>query len=665
MNTTANQPTANRPTAEQPMWTPSDERVRTSQLWGFMDHLRARFDLDFKTYDELWRWSCRDLETFWLALWQYCGIVSDPFGERIIVDGDKMPGARFFPEANLNFAENLLKRRDEGPAIIFRNEAGLNRQMSWAELRTLVAKLAVAMIKSGIEPGDRVAVFMPSLPETVAIALAATAIGATFSSCAPDFGVRGVLDRLGQIEPKMLFAVDGHLYAGKRIGSLDRLPDIVKGLPTVERTVILPYLGEGDPVAAVPNAVMFDDFIADVEGLEVPFKRLPFDHPVYIMFSSGTTGVPKCIEHRAGGVLLQHYKELIICNDVKANDRVLFYTSTNWMVWNVHVSYLLANATMLIYDGSPFHPAHTALWDFAQDAKATLFGTSAKYIDAMRQEDMRPAETHDLSALRTIVTSGSTLVEESFDHVYEHVKKDVHLASVSGGTDLAAGFVGANPIGPVWRGEIQAPALAMAVEVFDDEGKPLGPGQPGELVCTKPFPSLPLRFLDDPGDRRYHESYFEMFPNVWRHGDLMAWTEHGGAFIYGRSDATLNPGGIRIGTAEIYRQAEIVPEVVECLAIGQDWPPDTRIVLFVTLREGVVLDDELRDRIRKQIRDNATPRHVPAKIIQVADIPRTKTGKIVELAVRDVVHGRPVKNKDALANPEALTLFEGLEELRT
>lgn len=657
--------------AEAPIWTPSDLRVRGSNLTKFMDHLRVRHNVHVKTYDELWRWSCRDLSTFWVALWEFAKVVADTPGERFVVDEDKMPGARFFPEAVLNFSENLLKRRDDGPAIIFRNEAGHKRFVDWASLRTLTARLAQAMLAEGVEPGDRVAVYMPSLPETVAALLAATAIGAVFSSCAPDFGVRGVLDRLGQVEPKVLFAVDGHYYGGKTIDALDRLPDIVAGLPSVQRTVIVPYVGSdtggetGVGVAGIANAVMFDDFIERFHGVEVPFKRLPFDHPLYIMFSSGTTGVPKCIEHRAGGVLLQHLKEFMLLNDVKMADRVFFYTSTNWMVWNAHLSFLACNATILIYDGSPFHPHPSALWDFAEEAGATHFGTSAKYIDAMRQQDIRPAETHDLSKLRFILTSGSTLVEESFDHVYTHLKSDIHLASVSGGTDLLSSFVGANPIGPVWRGEIQAPTLAMAVDVFDDEGNSLPPGSPGELVCTKPFPSLPLRFLNDPDGQRYHEAYFDMFPGIWRHGDLMAWSENGGAFIYGRSDATLNPGGIRIGTAEIYRQAEIVPEVVECLAIGQDWPPDTRIVLFVTLHDGAVLDDALRDRIKRQIRENATPRHVPAKIIQVADIPRTKTGKIVELAVRNVVHGRPVKNLDALANPEALEQFADLEELHS
>ncbi len=660
-----------------PIWTPSPERIAGANMSAFIDLLRARGQIDAADYDALWRWSVEDIESFWCAFWDFAGIVAETRGERVLDRGETQQHAAFFPDARLNFAENALRRRDDGLAIMFRNEAGLESTLSWAGLNESVARLAHAFAADGIEPGERIVAYMPNIPETVIAALAAASLGAVFSTCSPDFGPRGVLDRLGQIEPAILLAADGYLYNGRvhRVG--DRVREIRQGLPTLRRTVLVPYI-EADPSGDRPgdqsgdrpldqpgDAVLWDDYIAAQPAGEAPYRRLPFNHPLSILFSSGTTGAPKCIVHRAGGVILQTAKETMLHYDVRPGDRILFFTSTAWVIWNLHLCHLLAGGALLLYDGSPFHPDADAMFDYMERARATHFGASAKFIDAIKQAGIAPGRARDLSALRFIMTSGSALTPECFDYVYENVKADVQLSSTSGGTDIMCGFFTGNPIGPVWRGEMQAPALGMAVAAFDDDGDPLPPGRKGELVCTGPHPSLPLEFFDDPGGARYREAYFEHYPGVWRHGDLMEWTEHGGACIHGRSDATLNPGGIRIGTAEIYRPVETMDEVVEALAVGQDWPPDSRIVLFVVLTEGSVLDDGLRARIGDAIRASATPRHVPARILQVPDIPRTRTGKIVELAAREVVHGRQVKNIDALANPEALEHFADREELKS
>ena len=650
-----------------PIWTPTPERVAAAGMTRFRTWLKDNRGLEFDDYRSLHAWSVDNMEDFWIAFWEFSDIIADTRGDRVLVEGDHMMDAEFFPDARLNFAENLLRRNDDGAAIIFRNEVGARREVSWAELTAQVAQLAHAMLADGIGPEDRVAAYMPNIPETVVVALASAAIGAAFCSCAPDFGLNGILDRYGQVEPTVLFAADGYRYNGKEFQAADKLAEMQAGLPSIRRVVVVPYLAPLSVPDGVENGVLLADYVAGHDRTTVPYNRLPFSHPLYILFSSGTTGKPKCILHRAGGSLLQGMKEAMLHHDVHRDDRVLFYTSTNWVIWNVHLAYLSVGAAMLTYEGSPLYPDPEVLFDYAAVDGATLFGSSAKFVDSLRQRQVPVGERYDLTSLRTLLTSGSTLVEESFDYIIEHIKRDIHIASTSGGTDVMCGFVVPDASRPVWRGEIQCVALAMSVEVWGDDGNRLPVGEAGELVCNKPFPSLPIGFVGDPDRSRYREAYYEHFPEVpggvWRHGDHMMETEHGGYYIFGRSDATLNPGGIRIGTAEIYRQVELLDEVVEAIAIGQEWDNDTRIVLFVVLADGLELDEGLQAKIRKQIRDNTTPRHVPAHIVQVPDIPRTKTGKIVELAVREVVHNRPVKNMDALMNPEALKEFEGLAEL--
>ena len=645
-----------------PLWTPSPDRLAAANLTAFKDRIAARHGVDLPDYAALYDWSIANLESFWTALWDECGVIAETRGERVLVDGDKMPGARFFPDARLNYAENLLRRRDDGTAIVFWGEDKVRRRLSFAELYDLVSRLAQALKAEGVGPGDRVAGYVPNMPEAIIAMLATASIGAVWSSASPDFGVRGVLDRFGQIEPKVLFAADGYFYNGKTLDGMDRLAEIQAALPTVRRTVIIPYIGETPAVDRVATGITLGDYISPFAAGEIDFLRQDFNAPLYIMFSSGTTGVPKCIVHGAGGALLQHLKEHRLHCDIRRDDRVFYFTTCGWMMWNWLVSALGCEATLLLYDGSPFYPDGNILFDFAETERATLFGTSAKYIDALGKAGLDPQSNHDLSALRTLTSTGSPLVAEGFDYVYAHIKQDLCLASIAGGTDIIGCFVGGNPIGPVWRGEIQARLLGMAVEVYNDRGKPVR-GEKGELICARPFPSMPVSFWNDPEGARYRAAYFEAYPGVWCHGDFIELTERDGIVIYGRSDATLNPGGVRIGTAEIYRQVEQLDAVEESIVIGQDWEGDVRVVLFVKLRPGVALDDDLIKTIRTQIRNGCTPRHVPAKVIQVTDIPRTKSGKIVELAVRDVVHGRPVKNKEALANPEALDLYAGIAEL--
>jgi acetoacetyl-CoA synthetase len=651
-------------TVTMPLWQPSAERIAESNLARFMEQVEEDWNVSIDDYAALHAFSVRERERFWQSLVDFAGIAAETWGETVLENPAAMPGARWFPGARLNFAENLLKRRDASEAIVFRGEDKVRRRMSWAELHAEVSRLQQALAAAGVRAGVRVSAFMPNMPETVVAMLAATSLGAIWSSCSPDFGVQGVLDRFGQIAPKVLFTADGYFYAGKAHDSLGRVAEFLAGLPSVERVVVVPYTRQAPPLAGLPKAVLLGDFVRDFAAAEVTFVRLPFNHPVYILYSSGTTGAPKCIVHSAGGTLLQHAKEHLLHCDIRPDDRVFYFTTCGWMMWNWLVSALQAQATLLLYDGSPFHPDGNTLFDYADAEAMTFFGTSAKFIDACKKASLVPAETHRLDTVRTIASTGSPLVPESFDYVYQRIKKDVHLASISGGTDLIACFMCGDPTGPVWRGEIQAPALGMAVEVFDEDGTPVREAK-GELVCTAPFPSMPVGFWNDPGDAKYRAAYFEHFPGVWRHGDWVERTRHGGFIIYGRSDATLNPGGVRIGTAEIYRQVEKLPEVVEAIVVGQEWDNDTRVVLFVVLRPGLLLDESLRDRIKRAVRENCTPRHVPARIVQVTDIPRTKSGKITELAVRDVIHGRPVKNKEALANPEALELFRDLPDLHT
>jgi acetoacetyl-CoA synthetase len=643
---------------ERPLWTPDSASVTGSGLWRFMA------PLGFPSYEEALRFSVDEPEAFWSALWDFCGVKAESRGTRALVDGHLMPGAKFFPDARLNYAENLLQRTDDADALVFRGEDKVRRRMSWAELNREVARLHRALKAMGIKPGDRIAAIVPNMPEAILCFLAASSLGAIWSSCSPDFGERGILDRFGQIGPRVLITCDGYFYAGKTIRMGEKVANVLRDLPSVERALVIQYTGEAEETArALPHGMTLKRLAEGQSGGPIAFAQLPFDHPLYILYSSGTTGIPKCIVHGAGGILLKHLSEHVLNTGTREGDRLFYFSTCGWMMWNWLVSGLAAGATLLLYDGSPFHPSERALFDYADEEQMTIFGTSAKYIDAVKKSGLAPRQTHDLGSLRAMLSTGSPLSAESFDFVHQSVKPDMQIASISGGTDICGCFVGGNPLSPVWRGEIQGPMLGMAVDVYDEEGRSLR-GEKGELVCVRPFPSMPVMFWNDPDGSKYHNAYFARFPGIWCHGDFAEITVHGGMIIHGRSDATLNPGGVRIGTAEIYAQVEQVPEVIEALAIGQDWDNDVRVVLFVRLRPGVALDEALVARIRKQIREGASPRHVPAKIVAVADIPRTKSGKITELAVRDVVHGRVVKNKEALANPEALELYRDMAELR-
>jgi acetoacetyl-CoA synthetase len=631
---------------------------------AFLGEANRRHQLSLAGYRDLHAWSVKHPDLFWDLLWDFAGVIGEK-GARLATDLDAMPGAKFFPDAKLNFAENLLRRTDARDALVFRGEDKRAERMTFAQLAALVSRLQQALKALGVGVGDRVAGMMPNLPQTIAAMLATTSIGAVWSSCSPDFGERGVLDRFGQIEPKVFFTIDGYWYNGKAQRIAEKLRPIIEQLPSAKTAVIVPYLGEAEEIAKdLPGAMTLDALIAPYAPQPLTFERLRFNHPVYIMFSSGTTGVPKCIVHGAGGTLLQHLKEHQLQCDLRDGDRLFYFTTCGWMMWNWLASGIASGATLILYDGSPFAPSPAVLWDYAQAERINIFGTSAKYIDSCHKEGLEPAKTHDLKSIKLITSTGSPLAPDSFDYVYRSIKSDVPLTSISGGTDIIGCFVLGDPTSPIWKGEIQAPGLGTAVDVWSEEGKPVRMRK-GELVCTRPFVSMPVSFWNDPDGRKYRAAYFERFPNVWCHGDFAEWTAHGGMIIHGRSDATLNPGGVRIGTAEIYAQVEQIPEVLEALAIGQDWDNDVRVLLFVRLKEGHALDDGLRNTIRLKIRTGASPRHVPAKIVQVADIPRTKSGKITELAVRDVVHGRPVKNTEALANPEALTLYQDLPELRT
>jgi acetoacetyl-CoA synthetase len=649
---------------DQPLWRPSPERVADLPITLFAAEAARRSGRPMPDYAALHAWSVDDSAAFWDLVWDFTGVVGEK-GTRRLVDGDRMPGARFFPDAKLNFAENLLRRSDDGEAIVFRGEDGLTRRMTWRQLHDQVSRLQQALANAGVGVGDRVAGFLPNVPEAIVAMLATASLGAVWSSASPDFGPDGVVDRFGQIHPKVFLAVDGYRYAGKVIDLGDKVRSVLPRLSGVARTVIVPLIGRADALAAsLPEALSWDNALAPFAPKPVAFTRVPFAHPQFILFSSGTTGVPKCIVHSAGGTLLQLSKEHRLHCAIGEGDRVFYFTTLGWMMWNWFATVLATGATIMLYDGAPFHPGPEALFRYAAEEQFTFFGTSAKFIDGVKKVPYRPMDHHDLSNVRTIASTGSPLAPESFDFVYDAIKRDVHLASISGGTDIVSCFVLGVPSLPVYRGEIQAPGLGMAVDVFDADGHPLPSGK-GELVCKRPFPSMPIAFWNDPDGAKYRAAYFERFAGIWCHGDFAEWTAHGGMIIHGRSDATLNPGGVRIGTGEIYRQVEQIPEVIEALAIGQDFAGDVRIVLFVRLAEGVILDASLQGRIKTKIRTGATPRHVPAKVIAVADIPRTKSGKIVELAVREVVHGRPVKNVEALANPSALEHFRNLAELAT
>jgi len=648
------------PAVSEPLWHPTPEQVEAAAMTAFRRRVEAETGAVLPGTAALQRWSVEEPAAFWGLVWRFCDVRGDGPGPALDPGAGGMRDARWFPEARLNFAENLLRRRDDTPALVFRGEDRVERRLTWAELARDVARCAAALRAEGVEPGDRVAGLLPNQPETVVAMLAAASVGAVWSSCSPDFGPRGVLDRFGQIEPAVLFAGCAYHYGGRRFDTLGRAAELREALPSLRAVVAVPY-DEAPP--ALPDGVRgLADWLAPHDGAEPAFARLPFDHPLYVLFSSGTTGPPKCIVHGAGGTLLQHLKEHRLHTDLRPGDRLFYFTTCGWMMWNWLASGLASEATLCLYDGAPTHPHAGALFEWAEREEIDVFGTSARFLDAVAKSGYRPRERCDLSRVRAILSTGSPLAPEGFDFVHEHVAPHARLSSISGGTDIVSCFVLGSPVDPVWRGEIQMPGLGMAVDVYDEAGHPVRERK-GELVCTRPFPSMPLRFWNDPDGARYRAAYFERFPGVWCHGDFAEWTAHGGMVIHGRSDAVLNPGGVRIGTAEIYRQVEQLPEVLESLVVAQDWQGDQRIVLFVRLREGATLDDALRERIRDQVRRGASPRHVPARVVEVPDVPRTRSGKIVELAVREVVHGRPVKNVEALANPEALEHFAGREEL--
>lgn len=649
---------------EQPLWQPSAERIARSQLAQFTAFVKARVpEAEVSDYQQLHQWSITATEDFWRSIWDYCDVISSRSSERVVTDRDRMPGASWFPDAQLNFAENLLRRRGDSTAIVSLLENGTRSEISFDALYAQVAALSAALKSHGVVAGDRVAGFMPNVTETVVAMLAATSLGAVWTSCSPDFGFQGVMDRFGQVEPKVLFAADGYYYNGKLHDSLAKVRQLAEEIESLEHVVVVELMALKADISGIKKAVHYRQWQGDfADTVEIEFAQLPFNHPLYIMYSSGTTGVPKCIVHSAGGTLLQHLKEQQLHCDVQPEDRLFYFTTCGWMMWNWLVSGLASGATLILYDGSPMAGDGRVLLDAIDRERISIFGTSAKFISGLEKAGVKPRETHALSSLKTLLSTGSPLSHESFEYVYRDVKPDVLLASIAGGTDIISCFVGGCPTRPVYTGQIQCRALGMAVEFWDPQGQALPEGK-GELVCYKPFPSMPIGFWNDTDGAKYHKAYFAQFENVWCHGDYGELTAQGGAIIHGRSDAVLNPGGVRIGTAEIYRQVERLDEVVESIAIGQEWQDDVRVVLFVVLREGQALSDDLTHSIRSTIRQHATPRHVPAKIIQVSEIPRTLSGKIVELAVREVVHGRPVNNSDALANPEALANFKDLHEL--
>jgi acetoacetyl-CoA synthetase len=645
------------------LWSPGARRVQDANITRFMQLIRQKRDPGINDYASLYQFSIDSPKAFWRAIWEFGGVIGSA-GSRTVKNFDRMPGAQWFPDASLNFAENLLRYRDDREALVFKSETGLSSSLSYRQLYLQVAHVASALRALGIEPGDRVAAYMPNLPETVIAMLATTSIGAIWSSCSPDFGVNGVVDRLCQIKPKVLFCAAAYTYSGKQHDCLSRVAEIQKRIDSIQKVVVIPYVDADPDLDSLNNAELLASF-SDNDATEIEFARLAFDHPVYILYSSGTTGVPKCITHGAGGTLLQHLKELMLHTDLKRSDRFFYYTTCGWMMWNWMVSGLATGATVILYEGSPFYPGPEAMFDLVDELGITVFGTGAKAISAWKKAGIKPRETHSLTTLKSILSTGSPLAPDSFDYVYTDIKKDLCLSSIIGGTDIVSCFAGGCPTLPVYRGEIQCLGLGMAVEIKRDDGSTAEVNETGELCCVKSFPSMPVCFWGDDEGSRYHAAYFEHYPNIWAHGDFAEITEHGGLVIFGRSDATLNPGGVRIGTAEIYRQVESLDEVLESICIGQDWDDDVRVVLFVRLRENMILDEDLQDRIRKVVRNNATPRHVPARIIQVSDIPRTISGKIVELAVRNIVHGLAVKNVDALANPGALELYRDLAELQS
>ena len=632
-------------------------------MYRFMQEVNHTYGTHCADYTALYQWSVENLEAFWAEMWRFAGIRASTGYERVIDDPTRMPGAHWFPGSRLNFAENLLRTRDTTTALIFRGEDTVRRTLTYKELYRATAKVAASLHAAGVVPGDRVVGFMPNMPESIIAMLAAVSLGATWSSCSPDFGIKGVLDRFGQTRPKVLFCADGYFFKGKALDSLAKIAGIIKELPSIERIIVVPYTTDRPDLADLPGAVHYHDFSTN-DAEEIEFAQLPFEHPLYIMYSSGTTGLPKCMVQSAGGVLLHQLKELILHTDLKREDTIFYFTTCGWMMWNWLTASLAVGATLVLYDGNPFHPGPDALWRMAQDEKITVFGTSAGYIAALKNAGVKPGRQFDLSSLKALLSTGSPLSREDFHFIYDEVKADLQLASISGGSDLNGCFALGNPMGPVYEGELQCRGLGMKVFAYDEDGRPVV-GEQGELVCTAPFPSMPIAFWDDESGKKYRSAYFEKFPGIWTHGDFIEVTERGGLIMYGRSDATLNPGGVRIGTAEIYRVLEQMEEIEDSVVVGQEWRQDSRIILFVKMKSGFDLTDALKKRISDNIRTNASPRHVPAKILTAPDIPYTLNMKKVELAVQKMIHGRKVKNRDALKNPEALDFFANLTELNT
>lgn len=635
--------------------------MRKSRMYGFMQRVKNKFDPSINDYDGLFRWSVNNIPDFWGDFWDYSDIHYSRNYRRVVDDPSKMPGAKWFEGARLNYAENLLRRRDDKTAIIFRGENELEKHVSYRNLYAEAHRVAEGLKRLGVEKGDRVAGFIPNMPEAIIAMLAASSIGAIWSSSSPDFGIKGVLDRFSQIEPKVIFAADGYYYKGKIFDTRKKLKGILDKLPSIEKVVLINYTGQPDPVS-LPKAMPWEDLARPVEG-EMTFEPLPFDHPLYIMYSSGTTGLPKSIVHSGGGTLIQHVKELMLHTDLSEDDVIFYFTTCGWMMWNWFVSSLAVGATLVCYDGNPFHPGPDALLRMADELDITVFGTSAKYIASLENAGVVPGDISDFPALKSVLSTGSPLSNESFEYVYAHWKKDVQLSSISGGTDIVSCFMLGNPILPVYRGEIQCRGLGMDVDSFDEKGRPVRNRQ-GELVCKSAFPSMPVYFWNDPEGEKYHRAYFDVYPGIWRHGDYILISEHGGITMYGRSDATLNPGGVRIGTAEIYRVVENMKEIEDSVVIGQPWEGDERIVLFVKLNEGYLLNDELKREISGNIRSQCSPRHVPSVILETHSVPYTLNGKKVEIAVKKAIMGQEISNRDALSNPDSLNEYMDLKELR-
>jgi acetoacetyl-CoA synthetase len=649
-------------TSSNVMWEPSQSIINNSEMYKFIEYVNTKNNLDISTYNALYDWSIKNIPDFWASIWDYNDIIASVPYDRIVDDMQRMPGAKWFQPAKLNFAENLLRFRDDHAAIIFRDESGHEIIITYAELYKKVAGIAEGLRSLGVKPGDRVAGFMPNLPESIFAMLAATAIGATWSSSSPDFGVKGVLDRFSQIRPKVIFSADGYPYNGKNHDSLNKLSQMLESLPGVEKVIVVPYLNDDPDISSIRNSILLNDLVEKSNHSAIEFEQLDFNHPIYIMYSSGTSGLPKSIVHGAGGTLVQHLKELRLHTDLKRNDIIFYYTTCGWMMWNWLVSALAIGATLVLYEGSPFYPAKDALWKIIDELDITVFGTSAKYIAASEAAGIKPIKKQNLNTLRAILSTGSPLMEENFDYIYKDVKSSVQLSSISGGTDIISCFALGNPMLPVKRGELQCRGLGMKVEAFSDIGQPLI-DKKGELVCTAAFPSMPVKFWNDPDGSKYHRAYFNRFAEVWHHGDFISIGKSGGVKIFGRSDATLNPGGVRIGTAEIYRIADSFSEILDSLVIGQNWENDERIILFIQLARNQKLTANLIDLIRNRIKTNCSPRHVPAKIIAVPQIPYTINGKKVEIAVKQIINGDEVKNRDALKNPEALDYFKAMPEL--